>query len=242
MMNPLLILAAILPGFLICLLIFWLDRHEKEGFWGLFLSFLLGMLSGLPAIWIQMVATDYGFNETGHLGYLLFYVFIVVAFSEELVKLFMLMIYPYGRTFFNEPMDGIVYSMMVGMGFAVIENLIYAYNYGLDTILVRAFTAVPAHAVFAAFMGYFVGLSKFHPNVKWKLIGFGFLLAFLIHGLYDFFILQEYYEWLMGFGLITIAIGLYLSWLLIKDHQDNSPFRQTIEVDTTDLTEEENKV
>ena len=196
------------------------------------------MVSGLPAIGIQFLASNYGLDNQTHLGYLLFYVFIVIAFSEELVKAIMVFAYPYPRSFFNEPMDGIVYSMMAGMGFAVIENLIYAYNFGLETVLVRAFTAVPAHAVFAAFLGYFIGLSKFHSEIKWKLIGFGFLLAVLIHGLYDFFILQQYYDWLMGFGLITVIIGGYLSWLLIKDHRDNSPFKTTVQSLTEDNSEE----
>ena len=205
-----------------------MDKHEKEGAIPLLITFGLGILSGLPAIGIQMLAAKTGLDSSANFVFLLIYVFIVVAFSEELVKIVMLMAYPYPRPFFNEPMDGIVYSMMVGMGFAVIENLIYAYNYGIDTVLVRAFTAVPAHAIFAVFMGYFVGLAKFHPTNKWKLIGFGFALAVFIHGLYDFFIVQQYYEWLMAFGLVTIIIGGYLAWLLIEDHRENSPFKATI--------------
>jgi len=181
-----------------------------------------------------------GLDSSANFGALLIYVFLVVAFSEELVKLGMLLAYPFPRPFFNEPMDGIVYSLMVGMGFAVIENLIYAYNYGIETVLIRAFTAVPAHAIFAIFMGYFVGLSKFHPTNKWKLIGFGFTLAVFIHGLYDFFIVQQYYEWLMAFGLVTIIISGYLAWLLIKDHRENSPFK--VSVSTEALAQEGNIV
>lgn len=228
-MNALLILAAILPIILICSLIYFLDKQEKEGLIPLLLSFGLGMLSALPAVGLQMLAAKTNIDSSQNLGLLLIYAFLVVAFSEELVKLAMVLIYPYPRTFFNEPMDGIVYSVMVGMGFAVVENLIYAYNHGIETVLVRAFTAVPAHAVFAIFMGYFLGLAKFHADKKWKLIGFGFLLAVGIHGLYDFFIIQQYYDWLMGFGLVTLLISAYLSYLLIKDHRENSPFRQKIE-------------
>ncbi len=227
-MNPLLLLAAILPGILFCVLIYFLDKHEKEGAIPLLIAFVLGTLSALPAVGLQMLASNFGLDYTEHFGYLLFYVFIVVAFSEELVKLVMLLLYPYPRPFFNEPMDGIVYTIMIGMGFAVVENIIYANNFGIETVMIRSFTAVPAHAIFAVFMGYFVGLSKFHPEMKWKLIGFGFLLAVGIHGLYDFFILQQYYEWLMGLGLLTVIIGCYLSWLLIKDHRDNSPFKETV--------------
>ena len=52
------------------------------------------MLSGLPAVGLQMFAVKMGLDSEANIGYLLFYVFIVVALSEELVKLFMTMIYP----------------------------------------------------------------------------------------------------------------------------------------------------
>lgn len=236
-MNILLILAAIFPGLLICALIYFLDKHEKEGAVPLLITFGLGMLSALPAVGIQMLAAKTGLDSSANFGFLLIYVFIVVAFSEELVKIGMLLAYPFPHPFFNEPMDGIVYSMMIGMGFAVVENIIYASNYGMETILVRAFTAVPAHAIFAVFMGYFIGLAKFHAASKWRLIGFGFAIAIFIHGVYDFFILQQYYDWLMGLGLITIIIGGYLAWLLIKDHRENSPFKMMVERDVSQDTE-----
>lgn len=230
-MNILLYLAAIAPAFIISGLIFFLDKHERETFKPLVLTFGLGMLSAIPALGLQILASNLGLDPTENLWYLLLDVFIIVALSEEIVKFTMLMAYPYRRSFFNEPMDGIVYAIMVGMGFAVVENIMYAYNHGIETVIVRAFTAVPAHAIFAVFMGYFIGLSKFHPLSKWRLIGFGFFIAVLVHGIYDFFILQRYYDWLMAFGLVTIIVGVYLSWLLIKDHRDNSPFKMTVETE-----------
>ncbi len=228
-MNPLLLLTAILPGISICLLIYFLDKHEKEGYLPLLITFVLGMLSALIAVWIQMKASETGIDQSNRLGLLLVYVFIVVAFSEELVKLGMLFAFPYRQSFFNEPLDGIVYAVMVGMGFATVENVIYAYQFGIETILIRAFTAVPAHAIFGIIMGYFVGLSKFNSVKKWSLIATGFVIAVGIHGLYDFFILQQYYEWLMLFGFVTLAIGGFLAWRLIKRHQESSPFKPSME-------------
>ena len=224
-MNPLLLIAAILPGFLICLLIYFLDKYEKEDYLPLLITFVLGMLSALTAVWIQMKASDTGIDQSDNLGLLLIYVFIVVAFSEELVKLATLLVFPYHRPFFNEPFDGIVYAVVVGMGFATVENIIYAYQFGIDTVLVRAFTAVPAHAVFGIIMGYFIGLSKFNTAKKWQLMALGFAIAVGIHGLYDFFIVQRYYEWLMLFGLVTLLVSGYLAWRLVRKHQENSPFK-----------------
>ena len=79
------------------------------------------MLSAVPALGLQIFAAKLGLDPSENLGYLLLDVFIIVALSEELVKFIMLMAYPYKRPFFNEPMDGIVYTIMVGMGFAVVE-------------------------------------------------------------------------------------------------------------------------
>ena len=49
---------------------------------------------------------------------------------------------------------------MVALGFAAFENVKYVYSYGFATGLVRAVTAVPGHAIFGVFMGYFYGYAK----------------------------------------------------------------------------------
>lgn len=217
---------AIIPGILICVLIFYLDKHDRENYVNLLISFFVGVVAALPALLIQFWLDEAGFDPSENLGLLLVNVFIVVALSEELVKLAGLLGIPYWQDFFNEPLDGIVYAVMIGMGFATLENLIYAYTFGIETTVVRAFTAVPAHGVFAIIMGYFVGLSKFRPDKKWQLILAGLGIAVGVHGLYDFFILQHYYDWLMLMGAVMIVICSYFCWKLIKEHQEQSPFRK----------------
>ena len=73
------------------------------------------------------------------------------------------------------------------MGFATLENVIYADRYGLQTIALRAFTAVPAHGAFAVIMGYFVGLSKTNKPKRIILLLTGLGIATVVHGIYDFF-------------------------------------------------------
>jgi len=221
-----LIVVAVLPALLLCLLIYLLDKYERESFLPLVTTFVLGMLCSLPAVGVQWLASKAGIEDSSNLGLLLLNVFIVVALSEEVVKLAAMMLYPYRQSFFDEPMDGIVYMLMIGMGFAIVENLIYAQKFGMETTLIRSFTAVPAHAIFAVILGYFVGLSKFTEDKNFKLIQRGLLITVLVHGMYDFFLLQEYYDWLMVFGLVTIVIGILLSWKLIRVHQRRSPFKE----------------
>lgn len=221
-MSPFLIALAILPGLLISYVIYRLDKYDREPGLPLIISFIIGALVTIPAMKLEYVATQMGFEESQHLGMLLFFSYCIVAFSEELVKFVGLMIYPYHQKAFNEPLDGIIYAVFIGMGFATIENIIYADRFGYETTVVRAFTAVPAHGVFAIIMGYYVGLAKFDKAKKYKLIATGLLLSILVHGTYDFFILQEYYDWLMGFATLTLVISSYFAFKLIMLHRKSS--------------------
>jgi len=107
-----------------------------------------------------------------------------------------------------------------------LENLLYANQYGIETTLLRAFTAVPAHAAFAVIVGYYAGLAKFDTQNRALLLFKGLGLAVVIHGLYDFFILQEYLEWLILLAVVVLWLSLWYANRLIKLHQFNSPFRQ----------------
>lgn len=53
-----------------------------------------------------------------------------------------------------------MYAVMVSMGFAATENIIYVVQGGYVTGILRAFTAVPAHATFGILMGYFMGIAN----------------------------------------------------------------------------------
>ena len=223
-MNLLIGFAAIVPGLTIAFLIYKTDKFEKEQPFHLIVSFVLGMLMTIPAMYLEEYGTYFNWENSENLGLVFLFSTFVVGFSEEITKYVALTAYPYWQKFFNEPMDGIIYATMIGMGFATVENLLYANSYGLETILVRAFTAVPAHGVFAIISGYYVGLAKFRPKRRAQYLVLGIVLPMLLHGIYDFFILQNRFEWMMSFATLTLLFCGYWGWILIKKHQDNSPF------------------
>lgn len=228
MLNETLVFAvAIIPGLLICWYIYRMDKYEKESRLQLAISFTMGMAITYPVLKVEGWGSDSGWDDPQHMGITLFSSFIVVALTEELAKYLTLLVYPYSRPFFNEPMDGIVYAVMVSMGFATLENILYAGRFGVETTLIRAFTAVPAHACFGIIMGYFLGLSKFAFSLalRRRLLVLGILAPLAVHGTYDFFILQEAYEELMIFALIILAASIYIAQRLIREQQDNSPFK-----------------
>ena len=71
--------------------------------------------------------------------YVAVYSYLIVALSEEGSKFLMLRLIPYRRKAFDDPFDGIVYAVMVSMGFATLENIGYVMQHGMGTGLLRMF-------------------------------------------------------------------------------------------------------
>jgi protease PrsW len=224
-MKLLVLFIAILPGLAIAYWIVRQDKYEKEP-WRLTVgSFVCGMLSTAPAVAVQLMFRPDGDSDAPEtLLQSLFFCIFVVALTEELSKFTFLRLYAYNSDEFNEPMDGIVYSVLISMGFATLENIFYSLQ-GLPVALARAVTAVPAHAAFGVLMGAFVGMAKFLPERKGQMITLGIVLAVLFHGLYDFFLLQKAYEWLAILAIVTLGLGLVFSRYLIRHWQEISPFK-----------------
>jgi RsiW-degrading membrane proteinase PrsW (M82 family) len=215
---------AILPAIVIAWFIYRTDRHERERWFPLTLCFMLGMLVTVPVMKVQAFFYLSGADAPSNLFWVWFTSFIVVAFIEELFKFLALLVFPYFQTFFNEPLDGIIYAVMISMGFASLENVLYALEFSISTTALRGITAVPAHAVFATMMGYFVGKAKFKAErkiqLRFLLMGLG--IAVLVHGLYDFFIIQEFYDWLILLALVTLFISIFFAMRMLKEEQKES--------------------
>ena len=150
--------------------------------------------------------------------------FIVVALAEEFSKYVIVRYYAQPKKDFNEPYDGIVYAVMVSMGFACTENIMYVIEGGFSTAILRAFTAVPAHATFGILMGYYMGKAKFSNN-RVKLNLTGLLLATLFHGAYDFFLFINFIPGISIGAFISLIVGIVLSRKAIKKHQSDSKFK-----------------
>lgn len=226
-MKILELLIASLPSLLLVGFIYLQDKYEREKPVPLAICFLLGAIITLPARWLEAQAYYIGWYESNHFWITASVAFIVVAFNEELFKLAALVAYPFRQRFLNEPFDGIVYAMMIGMGFATVENIIYVEQYGLSETWGRAFTAVPSHGVYAILVGYFAGMAKLtnHPPKRWWMLGKGFLLAVLLHGAYDLFLIQEEAEWLMLLSIVLLYGSIFFAWKMIRRHQRSSPFQ-----------------
>ena len=120
---------------------------------------------------------------------------LLIALPEELTKFFVLYFYCSKINAFNEPMDGVVYGSLAGLGFAVNEALGYAAYYQeefstfyevADSILMRGLFAVPGHAFDGILMGAFIGFALFRNVNKNLFILLAIFVPTLFHFLWDF--------------------------------------------------------
>jgi RsiW-degrading membrane proteinase PrsW (M82 family) len=224
-MDILILLAlALAPGAAIILYIYLKDKHEREPLKLLLISFLYGVFSvfltlsiSWPLDLILALHDDDVIHQFAN-------AFFKVAFVEELSKFIFIRFILYNNKNFNEPFDGIVYAIMVGMGFATLENILYVFQYGVSTGIVRMFTAVPAHGTFAVLMGYYLGKAKFTHRKELLYAVFALLVATGFHGLYDYFLFISFIPGIWIGAFLSLLVALVLSRKAILLHQQSSPF------------------
>jgi RsiW-degrading membrane proteinase PrsW (M82 family) len=145
--------------------------------------------------------------------------FVVTGATEELAKLAAFFLGAFFHRELDEPLDGIVYGVAAGLGFASVENVVYLIQLDDAKIVVlRAFTATLGHVAFTGSMGFFFGLAKLSRGAGRAalLMLAGLTLAVLFHGLYDVFLFRggslAFLSLLGGLPLLQVLIGLKIRW------------------------------
>lgn len=221
-----LFLLAIAPAMLIVLYIYFKDKFEKEPIGFLFKNFLMGAFVSvfITLILSTLLNSFFQLTDTKSIFQQFIKAFFIVAFVEEFSKYIIVKYFAQKNKEFNEPFDGIVYAVVVAMGFAALENVLYVFQYGVSTGVLRAFSAVPAHATFGILMGYFMGKAKFSKQRIFHNFS-GLFMATLFHGAYDFFLFLNFIPGIAIGAIISLVIGLILSRKAIKKHQESSFFK-----------------
>jgi RsiW-degrading membrane proteinase PrsW (M82 family) len=216
-MTALAVFIAILPVAIIMFVFYyWVDQGPKEGFFWWGVSFLAGILIALISFYFESVIDAWVFENLADNFAPLFISFIEVSLVEEGLKWLPLVFIFQKYAKWDEYSDGVMFAVAIGMGFALVENILYGLDGGVGVSILRAFTAVPAHAVFGVLMGFFIARFRFEKERKKTFLFMSFLLPWLLHGLYDFFILQHYHEWLMILALVVLIGCLVLAIHLVR--------------------------
>jgi RsiW-degrading membrane proteinase PrsW (M82 family) len=186
---------------------FWMyynDRFEREPLALVAYTFGWGAFSGIPAALINTV--------------LLAAVpaaYIVAPLVEEPLKIigiyYLVAKSKLGKEF-NNHLDGMVYGAAAGAGFAAVENFSYIarsvpFDSVLAAILIRSCTPL-MHAFCTGYVGRWLGLSKVRQGqVIWLAMIPGFVVAMLVHGLWNF--LGQFVGLLGLVMLVPIAFWMY---------------------------------
>lgn len=215
--TSLLLFFSLLPIVLILVIIYNLDR-SKEPLILLLVFFVLGILSCFVVVEVSRLlaivlplmkkaSSDLTFIEE------IIYAFIGVALIEELCKWIVTYGIGYNNKEFDEIYDIIVYSVFMALGFAFFENILYIFNIGeLKVAIFRAILAVPAHASYAIFMGYYLSMAKqekIKGNKKneFKYTILSILVPTILHGVYDYCLISN----------VTILIEIFVIFIIGLD-------------------------
>jgi RsiW-degrading membrane proteinase PrsW (M82 family) len=157
--------------------------------------FLISLAAGVAAL-LLAGAFQLFFPPLGaaSLGELLIRLFLQIALTEEMGRLVLLLLLFWLRSrLVKNPLKGpagllsfgAATGLLAGLGFAVVENASYgAANLGL--VLLRVLTAAPLHGACGGRIGMMILGIKDQPVRG----AFWFLSAVLIHGMYNFMVIN----------------------------------------------------
>src|SRR4051812_14863773 len=194
-LGPLLAaLMAGIPAVLWLGFFYLMDRHEPEPKQLVVGVCVLGALIAAPlADFVQFQAVPPIALEIHGLSALsvdrFIYAVLIAGLAQEMCKYAVVRYTIYMSREFDEPMDGIVYMMACGTGFAVWVNYHRLSGQGhqvyLSTGAAQAVVTTLAHASFAGALGYVMGRAKFSRRsapVRGVLLMLGLLGAAALNG------------------------------------------------------------
>ena len=115
------------------------------------------------------------------------------------------------------------------MGFASLENVLYSFSAGWQSMLIRAPITTLGHVMFSAMWGYPLALQKIKKKNATVLLWLGLLGAMAGHGLFDFLALAQGDSMTnipTLIGLIVLFVGMIALFVfLIRRGQKTSPFK-----------------
>ncbi len=188
---------AILPVPIYVMLLLWIDRYESEPlwmlatafFWGALIAVFIAMIFNTGIALVAAVAT-----HSEDIGESVGAVISAPIVEESAKALILVILFFWKKDEFDGIVDGIVYAGMVGLGFAMTENILYygrAVQHGAGVLtfvfILRGMAAPFSHPLFTSMTGIGLGWSRQSQNsfVKFAMPVLGYMLAILMHATWN---------------------------------------------------------
>jgi len=166
------------------------------------------LFSGVSYIIVRLT----GLHNSNPLLYQAVYTIIVLALMEELAKYLIFRRVLKKTTYQYSWLDMTVLMTIVGIGFGALEAVVYSIGANIPVVLVRG-VCLP-HAGYGFIVGYFCGKGEKYEKPIYKWIGF--LIAWLIHGVYDFSLSEEFFAINDNLAIVAILLALLDIFLVIR--------------------------
>ena len=208
-------------GFIVGAGLFWLQYFDLKDYLNpeprrmLILSYFLGAAAAGVGLALYRLFEFLGVpDDPGNTPLqILLYCFCVVGLIEEGVKFVAARVIVFRTIHFDEPIDGLVYSSAIAIGFASIESLIYTPLLSWPYQLARDVTAPLTHSLFSSIWGFGCGYAFFRSPTKIQKISWQFfsvLIAMAAHAGYDFFLLSQNATYVAS--IIAFILWALLIW------------------------------
>lgn len=161
----------------------------------------------------------------------IFLVVIIAPIVEESLKLLLTYNICLRRKVNDEPIDASIYMLTAALGFAAVETALIlseplAKGHLIDTLIagnLRSIGPMLIHLISSAIIGLFIGLAFYRSKImKTFYLVFGFILAVLLHALFNLFtVLNDFthnisFFWIACFGTWILVIILLAFFEKIK--------------------------
>ncbi|HEU5236724.1 MAG TPA: PrsW family intramembrane metalloprotease [Pyrinomonadaceae bacterium] len=191
------LVCASLPVPVYIMLLLWIDRYEHEPLWMLAAAFLWG---ALIAVFIAIIlntingAIVAAATRSAQIGQNFGAVISAPIVEESAKALILFILFFWKKDEFDGIVDGIIYAGMVGLGFAMTENILYygrAVEEGVGALtfifVLRGMAAPFSHPLFTSMTGIGLGWSRQSNNgfVKIVMPVLGFMMAILLHATWN---------------------------------------------------------
>jgi RsiW-degrading membrane proteinase PrsW (M82 family) len=196
---------------------FWLreDKLKPEPFFLIAITFIAGMAVVPMALPLQKLAMDlYSGNN----------VMLIWVTVEELLKYAVALAIVFWNQEVDEPIDMVIYMIVIALGFAALENALFTFNpltmgdY-LNSALTGGFRFLGAtllHVLASGTVGVFLALAYYKSRTVQLLSGsLGLFVAILLHYLFNIFIMDASGETILVVFLF-VWIGIILLFLLFE--------------------------
>lgn len=188
-----------------------IDVFEREKFYYPVITVVAGMAFSFLVYPISdFLNYTLGFDLTGGVINDFAYCTIGIGMVEELVKILPLLLLIKYTKQVNEPYDYIMYGSLSALGFAFAENLVYFTGDNIHIIHGRALLAAVVHMFATSIIAYGIIISRFRveKNIYQQFLKY-FVIASLVHGFYDFWIINPVVNGLSMISYATALVGIY---------------------------------